>query len=539
MKAVRVQTSKKDPKVRRGSMAAPIMRQSIQIAQSSIQVWSRRELMEEIDAIWSSVTKPAERTERMSAVATSRSTAQQTMQAFIKAYYLHKTGRSKFIESSTIQLCNAVMEHGSGNSQIALFGIMSDIEAPGSMGDRIPCIRCELAEDVLLEFDPDTLTNLPLDAPQTVAGFMRALGISRVKQSIQDGVLFASTDSDEGSDEMVPLQLVLAAGRTMLCNRSRATARFFEMSVHAFTEFPTISSYRASMSSASGAQTEVARKPPAAIGWLAGLDEVQLTEVVFVSHLFQAHVRERFRDKMLDEGIDLGEEPDASSLIAFEREIVEELWNKTTSDCSVMGGIRRTLGLLPSEASCPASKVGQSLVKLGVLHVPSAMVARALLACSASKHKQQDTSEPEVHMNALARLFAAWRNQGGHDGAMCQESLALWAVLWTLAHERNHELDQMAKLYKLFDISGDGSLQLDEFTELMSSIHPHLSPSDLEEFFLCGVEDVDGDMTKEALLNLISKLGMSSDIDLLEDLVAQKRLALFGERSETIGELSL
>merc|ERR1711920_306286 len=130
-------------------------------------------------------------------------------------------------------------------------------------------------------------------------------------------------------------------------------------------------------------------------------------------------------------------------------------------------------------------------------------------------------------------LTTAWRTHGGDSSVRCRESLALWAALWALACERKHEMELMLQLFQLFDASEDGWLQYDEFAEFISAIAPEVGKADSEELFLCGAEEVTGDMTKEVFLALVMRLGITSDMDLLENLVASKRATMFGDRIDT------
>jgi hypothetical protein len=119
----------------------------------------------------------------------------------------------------------------------------------------------------------------------------------------------------------------------------------------------------------------------------------------------------------------------------------------------------------------------------------------------------------------------------GEDGSIrCSESIVLWAGLWALCHERMHELEQMGVLFQLSDTSRDGWLQYDEFASFMKSVAPGISNEDTEELFLCGAEEVQGDMTKEVFLSLVLRLGITSDIDMLDDLIDSKKSVTFGHQ---------
>merc|ERR1711988_992111 len=109
----------------------------------------------------------------------------------------------------------------------------------------------------------------------------------------------------------------------------------------------------------------------------------------------------------------------------------------------------------------------------------------------------------------------------------CQESIVLWAGVWSLANERRHEIEKMVELFQLYDTSNDGWLQFDEFAEFIHAVAPGVSKGDAEELFLCGAEEVSGDMTKQVFLSLVLRLGITSNIDLLDELIDQKKPPVF------------
>merc|ERR1711933_577620 len=86
----------------------------------------------------------------------------------------------------------------------------------------------------------------------------------------------------------------------------------------------------------------------------------------------------------------------------------------------------------------------------------------------------------------------------------------------------------MGQLFELYDESGDGWLQFEEFTEFISAISPHLSVNDAEDIFLSGIEELQGDMTKDVFMNLAMRHNFHSNVDSLEQLVLTKRHNLYG-----------
>merc|ERR1719221_737132 len=90
----------------------------------------------------------------------------------------------------------------------------------------------------------------------------------------------------------------------------------------------------------------------------------------------------------------------------------------------------------------------------------------------------------------------------------------------------------MGELFQLYDTSGDGWLQYSEFQEFMSAISPDVPQTDTEELFLSSAEEATGDMTKEVFLNLVMRLGITSDVDMLEDLVNARHTAMNCDRSQ-------
>merc|ERR1712007_173747 len=113
--------------------------------------------------------------------------------------------------------------------------------------------------------------------------------------------------------------------------------------------------------------------------------------------------------------------------------------------------------------------------------------------------------------------------------ARIPEGGVLWAAVWALATERAHELKLMAQLFDLFDTSRDGHLQFDEFWEFLALVAPEISQADAEDIFLCGAEDVHDGMTQEVYSGLVNRLRLSSDVDTLEQRIAQRRYETEGE----------
>merc|ERR1712070_1350899 len=123
----------------------------------------------------------------------------------------------------------------------------------------------------------------------------------------------------------------------------------------------------------------------------------------------------------------------------------------------------------------------------------------------------------------------------GADGRVrVRESSVLWAACWGLCYERKHEIEQMGTLFQLYDTSNDGWLQYDEFALFLKAVDPNVTNEDSEELFLCGAEEVQGDMTKEVFLSLVIRLGISSDVDMLDDLVEQKKPQVFERNRDSM-----
>lgn len=248
-------------------------------------------------------------------------------------------------------------------------------------------------------------------------------------------------------------------------------------------------------------------------------DKVALQDMVYISHLINVYVWQRIAANT------------AGGLLTFaetdrekEEEILNVLWTRLLENAHSVSQIRRSIAL-SNDSSCTGKKVADCLVKWGIVPLPVEVVARSIcLACGVPIDSPGDV-RMEKHM--FMHLCQCLHLCGEDGGIRCRESITLWAGIWALCHERMHELEQMGALFILYDTSNDGWLQYEEFADFIKAVAPGISNEDSEELFLSGAEEVQGDMTKEVFLTLVLRLGITSQIDMLDDLVAQKKPSEF------------
>eukprot|EP00434_Breviolum_minutum_P025404 symbB.v1.2.022444.t1/scaffold1940.1/size95532/10 len=128
-------------------------------------------------------------------------------------------------------------------------------------------------------------------------------------------------------------------------------------------------------------------------------------------------------------------------------------------------------------------------------------------------------TEGKVTKEAVRNLMHLWQHSGGAASMCIMESHALWAALWAMALERAYEVKLMGKFFGIFDESGDDCLQFDEFVNFMAHIAPAVLEADCASLFMAVADDTSADMTQEVFLNLVQRVGVSSDLDSLESLV--------------------
>lgn len=528
-------------------------------------------LLAELASIWASLISQKESHETHRAMISGRIPTHQVLQACIKTFYLRKSGRSKFVEAAVVQLCKSVYEGLWASPKILLFAIMTDIQSPDALAGKLPAF----SRKVDLSTDVKTLRDLPLDAAYVMANFMRELKTLRRSKKYS---LARATERDRQSkvdggwidtgDHQLPIKLLLAAGHTCICGRSRTTSMFFYLALLGFAEFhprltsrtiiaqlleptseevsgsprethnsadkgsPTPGSPRSGRGTPGrssltqeevegGAGEEAAdrggsrsprqgRERPT-----SELDKQIVQEMMFISQLINMYVWQR-----IDGNASVGIVTTAQTNEEKEHEVLTVLWNRLVEQAASVSGIRRALGLT-TEGTCTGKGVAECLVKWGVVPLPVDVVLRTIrLLCGASVDSK---GEVQMDEDMFMHYCKAHRFCGEDGGVSCRESIVLWAGMWALSNERQHELSQMGVLFELYDTSGDGWLQFDEFAQFVKAVAPGISNEEAEELFLCGAEEAQGDMTKEVFLSLVLRLGITSDIDTLDELISRKK----------------
>eukprot|EP00427_Karlodinium_veneficum_P032366 CAMPEP_0169194860 /NCGR_PEP_ID=MMETSP1016-20121227/6912_1 /TAXON_ID=342587 /ORGANISM="Karlodinium micrum, Strain CCMP2283" /LENGTH=1265 /DNA_ID=CAMNT_0009271373 /DNA_START=307 /DNA_END=4104 /DNA_ORIENTATION=+ len=483
-------------------------------------------LLSEVAAIWASLIAHGDSDEPKSI--SGRVPAQQVFKACIKTFYLRKSGRAKHVESAVVALCTAVAENIHVSPKLCLFSIMSDIASPASLEGKLPVpIR-----ETQLTMDPKILTDFPLDGAHVMAHLQRELkGARRSKKHL---VTDYGRDIDsDAADPILPIQLILTASKTCIADRCQHSAKFFNLLMLGFAEFNPSLDYKVLLQMndeseevvetqhdlATNASTENIprgrRLSNKMIDERILIDDNALQELLFVSHLMHAHVWHQVALNSAA-GILSTAETDEEK----EAEVLNMLWMRLLEEACSVSRIRKSLGLSQSR-TCNGEKVGECLVNWGVVLLPISVVCRAVTTVSGMVGVSP--SEVKIDKDQFMRLGSACHKAGNDGGVFARESIALWAGCWSIGYERSHEIAQMGELFEMYDTSGDGELQFEEFAEFIQSVAPGVSRSDAEELFLCGAEEVEGDMTKDVFLHLVLRLGITSDIDMLDNIVATKK----------------
>merc|ERR1712054_648925 len=259
----------------------------------------------------------------------------------------------------------------------------------------------------------------------------------------------------------------------------------------------------------------------------ADIDRDTLHEMVFVSHLIDGYVWQRIHANAAVGIITMAQTDQEKE------EVLHVLWSRLLESAHSVSQIRRTLGLSGEKDTCVAKKVSECLVKWGVVPLSVDIVQRAVsfAATNIAGNAGSDNRGGEhlIDQETFMHFCKAHHFCGEDGGVRCRESIVLWAAVYALCNERLHEIEQMGILFELYDTSHDGWLQFEEFADFIRSVNPGINNEDAEELFLCGAEEVQGDMTKDVFLSLVMRLGLSTEIDMLDDLITSKRPVSFEE----------
>jgi len=551
MRTVRQSTmTRRGSSVAKAQLSAPIRRRSslgVSTVNPSMDV-SR--LLAEIGGIWASLLTSRVTEVQSQGTVVARTSQQKVLQGCIKSFYLRKSGRSKYVEAAVVALCRSVLDHCGENTKIALFAVMADIQPATILGAKVPKPRRESPPFV---WDPAKLNELPLDGAYAIATFMRELKSLRRSRrylcisasggghACPSGNLGTAPHEDMDvsvGNSLLPAQLVLAAGTSVLGTRSRSTIKFFQLALYGYFEFSNVQELKKMIlvDDGSGASNEIPKDdssvsfdtssettrqtntddPDARMTPSLGcsFDEARIQEFLHVSHILGSYI---WQESSLP-GRCTEDDPEGVT--------IDALWVRLLDDSSV-GQIRRSLGL-GAMGTISAQKLARLLVQVGIVNLPVTMVLRAVVTAALRDVARENPEALRIQHADFLRLARAWHYCGVDGGTHCSEGLAMWAALWALGYERSTEIDFMGELFNLFDASGDGWLQFDEFLELIQAIVPEVTRANTEELFLCGAEEVTGDMTKEVFIGLVLRLGITSNVNMLEDLVAAKKAALFG-----------
>lgn len=460
-----------------------------------------------------------------------RPLAPQVLQEAVRNYYLKSCNRHKQVEQAVFNLCRAVLQFAA-SYKVLLFAVMCDVLQPTELGGRLPIVAPE-ARSYLPSLDVSSLANLPFDAAHTMNEFITALKNMRRSRTFHgagDGS-FERVSKDGGGDAgpeveredvLLPLPLVLAAAETV-CGRSKLTAEYFNVMLMGYSRQPRLlprldedqaepspseSPVEGSSELRSASRNSESSLASSETG--EDSDSKVPTKALLVSHLLAADRMRRHPE--------MWEETDY---------FVDSLWE------AVMKRVNPTkvshFSVLSNRVElAEATVAAQVTIERFRLQVPEALVASALKEVQpggAPFDSERRKKEGYVTKEAVEVIMHLWRQCGGAASVCCTESHALWAVLWALALERGYEVQLMGRFFDIFEESGDGSLQYDEFVNFMAHIAPAVPEADCASFFMAVAEDTSADMTQEVFINLVQRVGVSSDLDGLKSLVEARAKA--------------
>ncbi|CAE7258234.1 ADL1 [Symbiodinium sp. CCMP2456] len=460
-----------------------------------------------------------------------RPLAPQVLQEAVRNYYLKSCNRHKQVEQAVFNLCRAVLQFAA-SYKVLLFAVMCDVLQPTELGGRLPIVAPE-ARSYLPSLEVSSLANLPFDAVHTMNEFMTALKNMRRSRTFHgagDGS-FERVSKDGGGDAgpeveredvLLPLPLVLAAAE-VVCGRSKLTAEYFNVMLMGYSRQPRLlprldeeaepspseSPVEGSSELRSASRNSESSLASSETGGEESDSKVP-TKALLVSHLLAADRMRRHPE--------MWEETDY---------FVDSLWE------AVMKRVNPTkvshFSVLSNRVElAEATVAAQVTIERFRLQVPEALVASALKEVQpggAPFDSERRQKEGYVTKEAVEVIMHLWRQCGGAASVCCTESHALWAVLWALALERGYEVQLMGRFFDIFDESGDGSLQYDEFVNFMAHIAPAVPEADCASFFMAVAEDTSADMTQEVFINLVQRVGVSSDLDGLKSLVEARAKA--------------
>ncbi|CAK9110058.1 unnamed protein product [Durusdinium trenchii] len=510
---------------RRGSFAmkADALQRAYSERGDGFQTGQLDRLQGELSLIWQALPpKPAK---LAAGTLLLRPMAPQVLQEAVRNYFLKSCGRHRQVEQAVCNLCRLIMQFAN-SSKVLLFAIMCDIVTVAELEGRMPQVMNNI-EPYVDSLKVDYLANLPFDAVHTMSEFISAIKNAKQFAGAHDGSLqripqhHGDADHHRGldierEDMLLPCPLILAAS-SIICSRSKVTAHNFNLVLLSFARRPILKPKgedqdkereRRNSRFSDKADIEVdvrsiSRKSEESFDSMTSGGEAEANvcvEALFVSHLLAA---DRFRRHP-----DMWEETDS---------FVDSLWEAIVKTAREK---KRQSIFIELDQTADAVMAAQVTKERFRLQVPESLVEKALLAMQ-PQDDTEDTHQGKVQLTkeAVRNLMYLWQQHGGAASMCFMESHALWAALWAMGLERAYEVHLMGKFFGIFDESGDDCLQYDEFVNFMAHIAPAVPEADCASLFMAVADDTSADMTQEVFLNLVQRVGVSSDLDGLENLV--------------------
>eukprot|EP00927_Polykrikos_kofoidii_P060129 TRINITY_DN55196_c0_g1_i1.p1 TRINITY_DN55196_c0_g1~~TRINITY_DN55196_c0_g1_i1.p1 ORF type:complete len:728 (+),score=124.68 TRINITY_DN55196_c0_g1_i1:217-2184(+) len=474
--------------------------------------------------------------------------ANEVMRKCIKSFYLRHTDVMKHLEFLVSALCRGILDTYRTSSKNALFAIVADIKFDGIPVETMP----QPVRDIDFDFSQERFSKLPSTTPLILALLTKNQRLRREYHARRPASLRRTSSR---GNMAVLLQDALHVGRSVMPRVGRDASCTFFLVLFSFVEFPTsrqvtfsglgVQLEAVSRASSATSANSTAPLPGEASTQLVAtdvnsddegggtgrsavnksdqdalVDDRLLREMLFASllmHSYVEHKCESSRDALM---------------ITSEASETLVIWRQVLDEASSLGGIRKSLGLSTGSTACRAEKVAELLRNQGIVHLPLDFLTRAIL--TAGGHgRHVDPASVEVDQDAFMRFAWAFQTSEAQMSPRCDEDAIIWAGLWALISAREHEVDLLSEAFSLFDAAGDGRLPFQDFMNFARQVVPHLTPSEAEDVFWATAEE-GSVMTRDGFMKQVLHMGISTNVDELENNIVTRRAKMYGELTSTM-----
>eukprot|EP00929_Paragymnodinium_shiwhaense_P007170 TRINITY_DN11110_c0_g1_i2.p1 TRINITY_DN11110_c0_g1~~TRINITY_DN11110_c0_g1_i2.p1 ORF type:complete len:1366 (-),score=363.37 TRINITY_DN11110_c0_g1_i2:286-4383(-) len=472
--------------------------------------------------------------------------ASVTMQSYLKSYYIRKHGRMRQVETAAGEMASAVLQFFLRDDFVGLFAILCDIPYAGMKENAF----VYPARGDVEAFSERRLELMPADAPQVVAAMVASI---QAERQDTDSPIYLP-DAPPWKEVDIPLDTCIRLCHPILSQRSRTATKLFGRLLYGYASFEVVAELRRQASTIDSSEDDSGSES-GSCSFLARQHTLQDMEhrksrrstraqrirpnhkMLFVSYFLGAYLE---RERMSD--------PAFIGVRHLTSEQVGDLWDVVQEEAANLldDGLDLKTGAEAKPTDFEMRTVAKAMVQAGILELPEDFVEEALLAAAGYPEDELEESseaicaEEDFRALTLAHTALGLRfslsdmtTEGSRDRPpsvlpRCKSSRLLWSLMWALIGEREVELELMEEMFVLYDDSGDGWLQFDEFQDLISAVAPLLPADHVEEAFLAGAEASSGDMTRDSFAQVIRRMGISSNVDFLEEVIAQKRAKMYG-----------